>query len=395
LTTRAGATVVISTIAALCLSATPARAQQSLQDVLSFLLTNQAVATGDFVKDAQSAAITRDTITRSLLNELTTLPLASSSSAFIYRLNPVLGTIDRASDNFGPFFTERSLTSGRRNASLGLAVHFARYSTLDGHDLRDGSFVTTANQFRDEPRPFETDTLTLRVDTRTVTLLGNVGITDRLDFGAAVPVVSLSLEGLRISTYRDVRFLQATATATATGLGDVAVRSKLRLFGQPRAAAALIGELRLPTGRTEDLLGAGEMSMRTLVSASFQPGRFAIDGNAGFAVGGISRELDYRASASVSVSPRMTIVGELLGRRIGDLGVIVQGRAPHPTIAGVDTIRLIAAGDNTSTASMLAGVKWNAFGAALVNASVSWPLTDRGLKANTIARVGLDFAFVQ
>ena len=395
MTTKAVAIAAISTIGVLCVGAAPARAQQPLQEVLSFLLTNQAVATGDFVKDAQSAAITRDTITRSLLNELTTLPLASSSSAFIYRLNPVLGTIDRVSDNFGPFFTERSLTTGRGNASLGITLHSASYDTLDGHELRDGSFVTTANQFRDEPAPFEADTLTLRVDARTVTLLGNVGITDRLDIGAAVPVVALSLEGLRISTYRGARFLQATATATATGLGDVAVRSKLRLIGQRTAAAALIGELRLPAGRKQDLLGSGEVSMRTLVSGSYQPRRFAIDGNVGLAVGGISRELDYRASASLSASQRLTIVGELLGRRIAHLGVIAEGRAPHPTIAGVDTMRLIATGDEKSTAALLAGVKWNAFGAALVNANVSWSLTDRGLRAPFIARVGVDFAFVQ
>ena len=92
------------------------------------------------------------------------------------------------------------------------------------------------------------------------------------------------------------------------------------------------------------------------MSGSFQPNRFAIDGNVGFAVGGISRELDYRASASLSASQRMTIVGELLGRRIANLGVIVEGRAPHPTIAGADTIRLIAAGDQTSTAAVLGGV---------------------------------------
>jgi len=395
LTTRAVTNVVVAAFGLLCLNAAPARAQQPIQDVISFLLTNQAVVTGDVVKDAESVAITRDTLTRSLLNELTTLPLASSSSAFIYRFNPVLGTIDRASDNFGPFFTERSLTTGRRNASLGITVHVARYDTLDGHDLRDGSFVTTANQFRDEPEPFETDTLTLRLDTRTVTLLGSVGLTDRLDIGGAVPVVSLSLDGLRISTYRGARFLQATATATAVGFGDVAIRSKLRLVGQRLAAAALIGELRLPTGRERDLLGAGEASMRALFSASFQPRRFAIDGNVGVAVGGISRELDYRASASLSVSPRMTIVGELLGRRIADLGVIAEARAPHPTTAGVDTTRLISAGDDTSTAAVLAGLKWNAFGAALMNANVTWSLTDRGLRAPLIARLGVDFAFVR
>ena len=42
------------------LHATSARAQDSVADVLSFLLTTQSIPTGDFVKDAQSAEVTRE-----------------------------------------------------------------------------------------------------------------------------------------------------------------------------------------------------------------------------------------------------------------------------------------------------------------------------------------------
>ena len=44
----------------------PAYAQDSVVDTLSFLLTTQAVPTGDFVKDRESAEITRDTMARLL-----------------------------------------------------------------------------------------------------------------------------------------------------------------------------------------------------------------------------------------------------------------------------------------------------------------------------------------
>src|SRR6187200_1284241 len=97
----------------------PAYAQDSVVDTLSFLLTTQAVPTGDFVKDRQSAEVTRDTIGRLLLTELTTTPLTSSSGGFSYRFNPAIGTVERASESFGPFFTERSLTVGSRRASVG------------------------------------------------------------------------------------------------------------------------------------------------------------------------------------------------------------------------------------------------------------------------------------
>ena len=373
----------------------PAAAQQPLESVLSFLLTNQAVPTGDFVKDTQSAAITKDTLTRLLLAELTTLPLTSSSPGFTYSFNPALGTMERTSAGFGPFFTERSVTAGLGRASIGMTVQGVRYTSLDNHDLRDGSFVTTANQFRDEAAPFDIETLTLALASRSVTLFGNMGLTDRLDLGVAIPIVSLSLNGSRINTYRGTRLQQATADATATGLGDVAVRSKLRLLGERGTGVAIIGDVRLPTGRKEDLLGAGTASFRALLSGSIESGPVAVDMNGGVTTGGLTHEVNYRGAVSVSPSPHITVVGELLGRRIADVGAITQSRAPHPTIAGVDTIRLVTTGTNTHTVVAIGGFKWNAFGSWLINGNVSVPLTDEGLRSRITPRIGLDYTFAE
>ena len=93
----------------LVLALTPARVSaQSVSDVLSFLLTNRAVQTDDFQRDAAAAAATRDTVTTLLGAELATLPPSLSSAGFTYRFNPALGTAERASMSFGSFFTERS-----------------------------------------------------------------------------------------------------------------------------------------------------------------------------------------------------------------------------------------------------------------------------------------------
>ena len=86
-------------------------AAQSVSDVLSFLLTNRAVQTDDFERDAAAAAATRDTVTTLLGAELATLPPSLSSAGFTYRFNSTLGTAERASTSFGSFFTERSLTA--------------------------------------------------------------------------------------------------------------------------------------------------------------------------------------------------------------------------------------------------------------------------------------------
>lgn len=377
----------------LVVGATPTMAQGSVSDTLSFLLTNQAVPTGDVTKDSQSAAVTRDTITRLLAVELTTQPLSSSSGGFTYRFNPALGTGERATNSFGPFFTERSLTAGRGRASLGVNLQHSDYTKLDSYTLNDGTFVTTASQFRDESAPFDVESLTLSLKTTTFNVVGNVGLTDRIDVGVAVPIESLTLEGSRLNVYRGSRFLQATARAEATGLGDIAIRGKVRVFGDSGTGLAVLEEFRLPTGSEENLLGSGEASYRTVIVGSIEPGMFAADFNAGFTVGGVADQLDYRLSGSFAVSPYVTLIGELVGRRIDGVGAISQQLAPHPTVAGLDTLRLVTTGDTTNTNSIIGGVKWNVLKSWLVYGSVAVPVGSAGLRADWSGLVGLEVAF--
>jgi hypothetical protein len=370
-----------------------AQAQDSVVDTLSFLLTTQAVPTGDFVKDRESAEVTRDTIERLLLVELTTTPLSSSSGGFSYRFNPAIGTVERASGSFGPFFTERSLTVGPRRVSFGAQAQIARYSHLDDYDLGDGTFVTTANQFRDETAPFDVESLTLQMNTTTLTLFGNLGMYDRIDLGVAVPLIHLSMEGSRFNVYRGASLLQARATADATGLGDVALRGKFNLWDRGGSGIALVQEVRLPTGREEDLLGAGEPSFRTVFIGSAEAGLVAFHGNLGASFGGLADVLDYRGAITFTPVAPLTLVGELLGRRIGDVGSLVQERVSHPLLAGVDTLRLTSTGENVDTASLVLGAKWNVGQSWLANINVALPLTNRGLRSDVAMVFGFDYAF--
>lgn len=389
---RRGA-IVVQAVVWLAL-ATPVHAQESIADVLSFLLTNQAVPTGDFVKDAESSAVTKEALTRLLLVELTTLPLNSSSPAFTYRPSATLGTLQRASESFGPFFTERSSTAGRGRAAIGMTVQSVHYTNLDRYDLRDGSFLVTANQFRDEPRPFDVETLALDLSSTTVTFTANIGVSDRVDVGVAVPIVRLALEGSRVNTYRGTRLLQASAAATTTGLADVDVRAKVRVSpSQNRTSLAVIGEMRLPSGSAANLLGEGSTSGGGLLIASWALGRFSIDLNGGASGSRLIRESRYSAAASFSPSPRLTLVAEVAGRRIGNLGPLTESRVSHPAIVGIETIRLVAAPGSTSTAAIVAGAKWNVFGTWLLSGNVSTPATNRGLRSRVVMRIGLDYAF--
>lgn len=373
--------------------AAPAHAQQTVSDIVSFLVTNRAVQTEDFERDRAAAEAARDTIARALLLNLTSVPLATSSSGFLYRFNPELGTVERASESFGGFFTERALAPGRGRASFGVSATTSAFDRLDGRELRDGSLITVANTFRDEEAPFDVETLTLRLRTSTLTLFGSVGITDRLELGAALPLVHLELAGERINVYRGTRFQQASGTATASGIADLALRAKYTLLARPQGGVAAAAEIRLPTGDEANLLGAGVRSWRVMGIGSVEGGPLGLHGNAGIVRGGISDEWFAAGAAALSVSPRVTISTELTTRHVSALRDVLLASAPHPTIAGVDTLRLVPGTSGQTLTRAVAGIKWNAGGLVVVGGHLSWAISSRGLTVPLTPTLAIEYAF--
>ena len=387
---RVGA--ALAAIATLCLSATPSFAQGTVRDVLSFLVTNQSVITDDFVKDQEAAAATRDTIFRFLQVELASLPISSSSGGFVYRLDPAVATMERVSDSFGPFFLERSLTSGRGQTSLGVSFRHSRFNTLDGRSLDDGTLVTTANRLANESQPFDVELLTLGIEANTITLFGSYGVTDRLDVGAAMPVVDLSLSGERQNSLS--RFCLSTGHRVRTRHRDCrhrAAREEYSIMQKRTVGLAANADVRLPTGDEDQLLGAGEAAIYLSAIASVETRRVGWHFKGGFGKGGVSDEVNGGAAVVVSVSPRVNVVGEIFGRRMSELARIGDSTAPHPLIPNVTTTRLLPITTGTSTGLAVAGVKWNLTSTFLFNANILFPLSDRGLTGHPTASIAIDY----
>src|SRR5581483_5640479 len=141
--------------------------------------------------------------------------------------------------------------------------------------------------------------LNLDIHVDVTSIYATFGVTDNLDFGVVVPVVSTSLHGQ--SAAQIIPFggpnaahffagtpsnpvLSATRSVdgNATGLGDVAVRSKLSVYQSPRSSVALLGEARFATGDDDQLLGSGAFSARGLAIVGAHFGNFSAHGNTGF-----------------------------------------------------------------------------------------------------------------
>lgn len=367
-------------------------AQQHVSDALTFLLTNQSVNTGSIARDTVAAEATSQTIGSALLANLATLPVTSTSGAFAYRLNPALGTVERATQTFGPVFAERALTSGGGSASVGVSYQHLRFTALDGRHLRDGTLVTTANRFTDEPEPFDVDTVSLALDADVMTGHVNLGLGSRVDVSLAAPVIWLRMDGTRINTYRGQTFTQARVTGRAIGLADMLVRGKVNLLQEDGVGLAAGVDVRLPTGREADLLGSGRTSVRVSAIGSTEGERTAAHASVGVAVGGLARELTYSAAFSAAPSARVTLSVEALGRWADLPGDIVQVSQAHPSLAGVETLRLVPGTSRLQALTIGPGLKWNLSDTWVLVAQAGVPMLKDGLRAPVLPFVGLEYS---
>jgi hypothetical protein len=383
---------VASVFLVVLLMSTAAAAQDTMRDALTFLMTNQGVQTSDFQRDRAAAEAAGEAMQRALLVNLTSAPIATSSGGFLYRLNPELGTVERATETFGTLFVERALTAGQGNFSFGMAGTTASYGRLNGYDLHDGTFVTVANRFRDETEPFDTESVTMQLRASTMTFFANLGVTDQFDIGAVVPLARINLEDERLNTYRGTSAAQAFATGSASGLADIALRAKFAVLRTRAGGIAAAGEVRLPTGDEENLLGAGSTQWRLLAVGSLENGPLSVHGNGGIVRGGLSDETFFAGAVSAAVHPRATITGEIVRRHVTDLHGFALSGAPHPTASGVDTFRLAESIDPTTLWTAITGVKWNVSDTLVIGGHLLWSLRDRGLTSDFTPTVALEYS---
>ena len=366
---------------------------QTLSGQLSTLLTQQQ-PTSILVPDVPAAEATRDTVSRLFSIELSNLPVASSSGGFVYRLNPSLGVVERASEGFGPFFTERVLRNGRGQGSIGFSYQFANFSTLQGADLDAGTFPTNAARTAGSATPFSIDTLSLKLDSQTTTVFTSYGVTDRLAIGGSVPFVKVHFSGTRLRN-EDGRI---DAAIEPVGLGhrrrrchaerplSVAGRGPQRRLGRHRPAAA-DGTQRRPAwdrdARRRDSSASGRTRKDTCrwrptpATPSAAPREKCRGG--------------WRPR--FAASSRVTFVGEVLGQKLSELNYVQDVYQPHPLMPGVETMRWLTAERGIVTTLLVAGAKWNLVRSWLLNTNVLIRVTDSGLRARVTPAVSLDYDF--
>jgi len=147
------------------------------------------------------------------------------------------------------------------------------------------------------------------------------GITDRLQIGANLPVVfQLAGDGLMPATGNpDPNGL------SVTGLGDLLVEGKYRLYRSGSLKLGVLGGVTLPTSFGSDgskFLGDNLPSVRARLAVQYDRGRISLGANGGAIVrkprtiygSTIGQQLTWGVGAALRITDRFSIIGEGYGR---------------------------------------------------------------------------------
>ncbi len=369
-------------------------------------------------------------LTNSIGSNVANVPVSATSGGSTFNFEG--GVPVRTSTSAGPVFGERAQTLGRGRVLAGLSRTGVHFKTIRGVDLDHLQFTFThANSDFEGCDSIaggdcsllgipalenETIDLNLALDVRlTVTsFLLTYGLSDRIDVGVGLPIVSTSLEGTtnaQINPFGPppaVHFFGGTpenptltasrfVRGSATGLGDVDARVKVNLRrGQPLAVGVL-ADVRFPTGSERDLLGSGAFAARGLAILSARFGSFSPHANLGYLYRGGEFESDAVLGTlgfDHLLAPWATLAIDMISQlQVGDSPLQV----PAPVVIQAPYVRTVVPTtipdrrDDLVDASV--GLKLTTTTGLTVVGNGEWPLNRGGLRPDVIWTLGLEYNF--
>jgi hypothetical protein len=366
-------------------------------------------------------------------SNVTNLPIGSTSGGQTYQF--VGGVPQPTSTSQGPVFAERAQTLGTGRVLAGVSVNSFHFKSVRGVDLHNVELNFTHENVTDSVFPgcdsivggdcsqmgvptLENDfiqfNLNLDLNVTSYVFALSYGLRDWLDVGVAVPVITTWLSGTSNAQVvpfggpTAVHFFGGTPTdpvltasrsvqGSATGLGDVSARAKIRLARGEHSAFALLGDVRFATGSEADLLGSGYTTVRGLAIISAQFGNFAPHANVGYEhhTGG---DLNDAVLATVgfenAMAPWATLAVDVIGQlQAGDSKLVI----PAPVQITVPFNRTITPTnipnmrDDIINGSF--GIKLRAAPGLQLVANGLFPLNRGGLRPEVAWSTGLEYNF--
>ncbi len=359
-------------------------------------------------------------VTNAVAANASNLPLSATSSGATFKFEN--GFPVKTSESSGPIFGERAQTLGRGHLLMGLNLTGIRFKTLRGEPLDNLSFNFTHEDVPGTPgygNPiFENDVIQVRmslfVNLDVYQFFATYGLLDRVDLSVAVPLVHTSIEGRSVAQIQPFGpppvfhffggtsanpILRAAAATfgSATGLGDIATRLKVNLSTSDKLSVAVLGDARWPTGKEQDLLGAGDLSVRGMAIFSSKFGTFSPHLNAGYLYTKAALENDqFLATVGFDqvMSDWATFAGDVISTwQLGSARLTLPGPVVYdtPYVRTVYPTTIPNRRDNNVSASIGMKLRTGKSGTVVGNALI--PIMKGALEPNVIWTAGVEFNF--
>jgi hypothetical protein len=249
---------------------------------------------------SQNLVQLNNALNASIATALSIIPLSSPASGVINRKDPVTGADLPVNSTLGPIFTERAETVGKGNFYIGVSnqdLHFTRFNGTSLNALSilyqggDPSKVVINSALFTVPATFG-----LGMD---VKLSQNIafltyGVTDNVDVSLGLPMIHAAVSartyngtiyaGNGFGTNGSTCWCANTFTPGAptlilpnvnqtssskTGFGDLLVRVKGTVIRKSSVVVAVGGDVRFPTGDSQNYLGVGTTTVKPFMAVSF------------------------------------------------------------------------------------------------------------------------------
>ena len=352
-----------------------------------------------------SQADVSNSLLQLILSQSQTFPNVSTASGFTFQIGSG-DNVELESRLYGPLFGERALTNGKGQLSVTFNMHQLRFQSLNGSLIRNiESGLLWGDLNYDGNQSGYTGICRMDINTSVFFAAANYGLQDKLDLSVSVPIVHTSVKGS--NEFLDYSFAGNTLVpifdpdqggfapqgryyveGSSTGLGDIGVGAKYAFVREADAGVAVSVFTKLPTGSLEDMTGTGETSVGGNFVASFERNGWSPHLNVGglVASGDVFNELNYNLGLSYrAVQDRLTVGGELVGRRLFDVtqfrGTRDLGFLTSPVTGEQFLVRdFQAVQEAVSSVFVAVGVKYRLTGQLLASVFTVLPTTVAGLQ---------------
>jgi hypothetical protein len=187
----------------------------------------------------------------------------------------------------------------------------------------------------------------------------------------------------------------AATFGSATGVGDIVLRTKWSVRSAEDAGVAVMADARLPTGSDENLTGSGNFALRGMVLASTKYGDFSPHVNLGYALrGGRNDAILASTGFDQPLSDWATLAADVLSEwQVGESSLTLPNTVTilHPVERTITPTNIPNMRDHRVYGSF--GMKFRTPGGPILVANALMPLRRGGLESRFIWTLGLDGNF--